>query len=99
MNAGIPFNVIETVKRQEIETIPLRRRGTPEDITSQIVALASPAASWISGQVISVDGGLSLHSSPFVSTEKLREPRTNVWPMGYAPQIAGPGPILDLLLV
>jgi NAD(P)-dependent dehydrogenase (short-subunit alcohol dehydrogenase family) len=33
----------------------LGRHGTPED-----VALASPSVAWITGQVVAVDGGLSI---------------------------------------
>ena len=40
--------------------IPVRRLGRPEDIASLAVFLASPAASYITGQVLTVDGGLSL---------------------------------------
>lgn len=37
--------------------IPLGRLGTPDDMAAAIVFLASPAASWITGQVLHVDGG------------------------------------------
>ncbi|HLW64832.1 MAG TPA: 3-oxoacyl-ACP reductase family protein [Gemmataceae bacterium] len=40
--------------------IPVRRLGKPEDIAHLTVFLASPAASYITGQVLTVDGGLSL---------------------------------------
>lgn len=40
--------------------IPLRRLGTPEDIAGVVVFLAGPAGAYITGQVITVDGGLSL---------------------------------------
>jgi 3-oxoacyl-[acyl-carrier protein] reductase len=38
-------------------TIPLGRVGTPEDIAKLTVFLASDAASWITGQTYSVNGG------------------------------------------
>ncbi|VTU00556.1 3-oxoacyl-(acyl-carrier-protein) reductase : 3-oxoacyl-(Acyl-carrier protein) reductase OS=Planctomyces maris DSM 8797 GN=PM8797T_12848 PE=3 SV=1: adh_short [Gemmataceae bacterium] len=40
--------------------IPVKRLGKPEDIASVVVFLAGPAAAYITGQVITVDGGLSL---------------------------------------
>jgi NAD(P)-dependent dehydrogenase (short-subunit alcohol dehydrogenase family) len=58
--AGLPAPVIEQIKRDEIARIPLGRRGTPEEVAAWIVHLADPAAAWITGQVITVDGGLEL---------------------------------------
>lgn len=40
--------------------IPLKRCGKPEEIAALAVYLASPAADYITGQVITIDGGLSL---------------------------------------
>jgi 3-oxoacyl-[acyl-carrier protein] reductase len=40
--------------------IPVRRLGKPEDVAAVVVFLAGPAAAYITGQVITVDGGLSL---------------------------------------
>ena len=40
--------------------IPLRRLGQPEDIAGVVVFLAGPAGAYVTGQVITVDGGLSL---------------------------------------
>jgi 3-oxoacyl-[acyl-carrier protein] reductase len=40
--------------------IPMRRIGTPEDIARVAVFLASADSAYITGQVITVDGGLSL---------------------------------------
>jgi NAD(P)-dependent dehydrogenase (short-subunit alcohol dehydrogenase family) len=50
----------EAVKAQERDRIPLKRRGDPDEIASWILSLADPAASWVTGQVIAVDGGLGL---------------------------------------
>ena len=38
-------------------TIPLGRMGTPDDIAAAVVFLASPAASWVTGQLLLVAGG------------------------------------------
>jgi 3-oxoacyl-[acyl-carrier protein] reductase len=40
-----------------VESIALRRLGTPEDIAHGVLFLASDYAGWISGQVLSIDGG------------------------------------------
>jgi 3-oxoacyl-[acyl-carrier protein] reductase len=40
--------------------IPTRRLGTPQDIAGVVLFLCSPAAAYVTGQVITVDGGLSL---------------------------------------
>jgi NAD(P)-dependent dehydrogenase (short-subunit alcohol dehydrogenase family) len=42
--------------------IPAKRFGEPEDIAELAVFLASPGAGYITGQVIVVDGGLTLTS-------------------------------------
>ena len=39
---------------------PLRRLGRPEDVVPMILLLASPLSSWITGQVISVNGGYAM---------------------------------------
>jgi 3-oxoacyl-[acyl-carrier protein] reductase len=49
----------EDGQKRLIDGIHLRRLGTPDDIAHAAVFLASEQASWISGQVLSVDGGRS----------------------------------------
>lgn len=47
----------ETRNRQILERIPTGRWGEPEDIAGAAVFLASPAADYVTGQVLAVDGG------------------------------------------
>ena len=57
---GLSAQEAETVKEREREQIPLGRRGVPEEVAGWIVSLADPASDWVTGQVITVDGGLGL---------------------------------------
>jgi 2-hydroxycyclohexanecarboxyl-CoA dehydrogenase len=41
--------------------IPLGRVGQPEDIAGMVAFLASEEAAYITGQVVSVSGGLTMH--------------------------------------
>ncbi len=45
-------------KSELLKRIPLGRVGTPEDVASAVRFLASPEASYITGQVVRVNGGL-----------------------------------------
>ena len=58
--AGIPEAAIEGIKQQEAARVPLGRRGEPEEVATWIVRLSDPAATWLTGQVLTVDGGLEL---------------------------------------
>ena len=50
----------EEVRKEWIEKIPLRRGGTVEDIANVATFLASDLSSYVSGQVIQVDGGMNM---------------------------------------
>jgi 3-oxoacyl-[acyl-carrier protein] reductase len=56
MIATIPEKVIQAMT----EKIPLQKLGTPEDVANLYAFLASKEAAFISGAVISVDGGLTI---------------------------------------
>ena len=57
---GFSDDEIAAVKAKEIEMIPLRRRGVPEDVARWVVALAAPSADWVTGQILGINGGFSL---------------------------------------
>lgn len=48
----------DKVKDEYIATIPLARAGTPADVADAVAFLISPAASYITGTVLNVSGGL-----------------------------------------
>ena len=50
----------EEVRNEWTKKIPLRRGGKPEDIADVATFLASDLSSYVSGQVIQVDGGMNM---------------------------------------
>lgn len=52
------------VTEEYLRRIPVGRLGTPEDVAALTAFLLSDEASWISGQVIGVDGGHTLRQGP-----------------------------------
>ncbi|MDE6959908.1 MAG: 3-oxoacyl-[acyl-carrier-protein] reductase [Lachnospiraceae bacterium] len=50
----------ESVKEAATAQIPLGRFGKPEDIANMVTYLASEKAAYITGQIISVDGGMAI---------------------------------------
>ncbi len=58
INTHMTDAMSEEAKNEVIKNIPLKRLGTPEDVAELVAFLASDQASYITGQIISVDGGL-----------------------------------------
>ncbi|MDY6856416.1 MAG: 3-oxoacyl-[acyl-carrier-protein] reductase [Thermodesulfobacteriota bacterium] len=54
MTRALPENITEGLKVQ----IPIERLGTPEDVAEAVFFLVSEASSYITGQVLNVNGGL-----------------------------------------
>jgi 3-oxoacyl-[acyl-carrier protein] reductase len=49
----------DKVKTEVKERIPVKRLGNPEDIADLVTYLSSPSASFLTGQIIAVDGGMT----------------------------------------
>jgi NAD(P)-dependent dehydrogenase (short-subunit alcohol dehydrogenase family) len=58
--AGLPEAMIAQVKDEEAARVPLGRRGEAAEVAMWILSLADPSASWVTGQILAVDGGLGL---------------------------------------
>ncbi len=56
MTAALP----EDIRKEWINKIPLRRGGTVDDIANVATFLASDMSSYVSGQVIQIDGGMNM---------------------------------------
>ena len=56
MNARLGADVLASLA----EETPMGRLGTPEDVASAVLFLASESASFVTGQMLSVDGGFAL---------------------------------------
>lgn len=48
----------DKAKEAVLGTIPLKREGTPEDVANAVLFLVSDSASYITGQIVNVDGGM-----------------------------------------
>lgn len=53
-------SIREKARDEYIETIPMKRLGTPEDIAKAVCFLASENAGYITGQILNVCGGLNM---------------------------------------
>ena len=60
IGAGIFLTVPQDYQDEVTARVPMKRVGTPEEVAACISFLASPAASYVTGQTLLVCGGLSL---------------------------------------
>ena len=50
----------EAARKQFLDHTLTKRAGTPDDVASAVLFLASDMADYMTGQVLSVDGGMSI---------------------------------------
>jgi NAD(P)-dependent dehydrogenase (short-subunit alcohol dehydrogenase family) len=58
--AHYPAGHIDKYRDKIVKNYPVGRLGTPDDVTPMILLLCSDLSSWITGQIISVNGGYSM---------------------------------------
>lgn len=52
---------VAEIEAEDASQVPLRRTGTPQDVANVVLFLASPLASYLTGQAINVTGGMTMH--------------------------------------
>lgn len=57
---GMPPEAVDMLFEHAAKQMPLGRTGEPEDVTLWITRLAEPSSSWVTGQIIVMDGGWDL---------------------------------------
>jgi 3-oxoacyl-[acyl-carrier protein] reductase len=50
--------IAENMRAKILDQVPMGRLGTPEDVAAVVAFLASPAAAYMTGTVLNVDGGM-----------------------------------------
>jgi 3-oxoacyl-[acyl-carrier protein] reductase len=58
IETDITQNLTDEIRKQYIDKIPLQRFGSPEDVAGVVSFLASDEASYITGEVLRVNGGI-----------------------------------------
>lgn len=58
--AGLPAPMVNQIKQDESNRIPLGRRGEADEVATWVLRLADPATTWLTGQILTIDGGLEL---------------------------------------
>jgi 3-oxoacyl-[acyl-carrier protein] reductase len=63
VDTALTAELSEALHKELVQSIPMQRPGRPEEIAALVSFLASPAAGYITGQALAVDGGLDALSA------------------------------------
>jgi len=58
--AGMSPQAVRALKEEFVTQVPLGRMASAKEIARWVVAIADPSVTWVTGQVLSIDGGMSL---------------------------------------
>jgi NAD(P)-dependent dehydrogenase (short-subunit alcohol dehydrogenase family) len=67
--ADSPAQQRDAMVRHDSERTPLGRRGAPSDVAAAVAYLVSPEARWVTGEVLTVDGGYMATGCPAYDDE------------------------------
>jgi NAD(P)-dependent dehydrogenase (short-subunit alcohol dehydrogenase family) len=57
---GFPAEAISGIRAGFVKELPLGRMARPDEIAHWVVAISEPTVTWVTGQVLSIDGGMSV---------------------------------------
>ena len=67
-----PAAAVPGVVEEYLENTALGRAGTPEDIANAVLYLCSPASSWLTGEVLDLNGGAHLKRYPDILSHVMK---------------------------
>jgi len=57
---GLPAEMVPEVKKEFVKQVPLGRIASTDEVARWVLQVADPSVTWLTGQVLSIDGGMSL---------------------------------------
>ena len=57
---GMPAEMVPEVKKEFVKQVPLGRIASTDEVARWVLQVADPSVTWLTGQVLSIDGGMSL---------------------------------------
>ena len=77
-----PAAAVPGVVEEYLENTALGRAGTPEDIANAVLYLCSPASSWLTGEVLDLNGGAHLKRYPDILSHVMKLAEARDEPLG-----------------